>query len=227
MKPFIKQLLREALEQDEPFKYSIVKETEKAVLIKFKVYKNKEGIEEFLETWVPKSIINNSNEFNEFIVKAVAEKNQKLENWMKSKGYGHLRGGAGYSLNKPKPKEKIKTQSVSVSPESFPHNGDVFFNNLELIAVTIKVLDENYKQVESINNTTELYKYSLEYPEKKLFYMNTNRGGKDFYIKDTNYESIVEKILDNGGNPDDVINQNQIIQLNEIKFKKTSSYNYK
>jgi hypothetical protein len=220
MKPLIKQLLRENL--IEKFEHSIVKETEKAVLVKFKVYKNKEGKEEFIETWIPKSIIDNPIKFNEFIEKAVAEKNKNLESWMKTKGYGHLRNGRGYSLNKPKEKEKVKTLTVHLSPESFPYNSDIFYGYLAQRGDDIKVLDENYKEVMIINNINDLYKYSLEHPQYNLFYLDDKRGNKTFYVQDTNYETIKEKL----GNPVD-IDQNQFIELDKIKFKKTYSYYFK
>lgn len=98
------------------FGYDIVRvrETEKAILIKVKVYKNKEGKEEFLDVWLPKSILNNKQKIREFIEKAVKEKNKKFIEWMQSKGYS-TKNITGYRIAKPK---KITNIRYSISPSS-------------------------------------------------------------------------------------------------------------
>jgi hypothetical protein len=218
MKNQIKKILRESLLNKNILEteYKKVKETEKAYLISFKVYKNSAGNEENMEIWVPKSIIDIPNKVDDFIQKAVFEKNKNLEIWMKSKGYGHLRGGAGYSLIKPKEKEKIKITSVDLTPESFPNDADdnIFYNYMVVRGDSIKVLNEDDKTIYQIK---ELYEYSLEHPNSYLLYIIEKRRGISFFISDKTYDELKKLTSD-----DTTFEPNQIIQLKDIKFKNRS-----
>ena len=82
------------------YEYNIIKETEKALLIEFNVYK---GVKEELmklNTWIPKAWTKKENDcrIGQNIEKALNEHSEKFKNWMMSKGYGHK--GCKFSLKK-------------------------------------------------------------------------------------------------------------------------------
>ena len=82
------------------YEYSIIKETEKALLIEFNAYK---GVKEELiklNTWIPKAWTKKENDYRvgQNIEKALNEHSEKIKSYMMNKGYGHK--GCKFSLKK-------------------------------------------------------------------------------------------------------------------------------
>lgn len=197
LRRLVKQAINEENDQqtEKLFNYDIIKvrETEKAVLIKFKVYKNKEGKEEFLETWLPKSILNNENKVFEFIEKAVYEKNRKYSDWMKSKGFrsNHV----AYTTSKPKEKEKIVTITYYIAEDS-PKPPDVRL--LQTIRIQKdSILLNDYEIANDENLQSDINGYYIKEKGIKLL-MKIKEKYPNFFIQKHSNDSvkIVEKDLE-------------------------------
>jgi hypothetical protein len=233
------------------FNYDIIriKETEKAILIKFRVYKNKEGKEEFLDTWLPKSILNNEQKVSEFIQKTLDEKNKNYFNWMRSKGYG-TQNLIGYTTVKPKEKQKITTYNYSISPDSPKPKGlDEYaffiinpslplYNDYEIFSEEIRkkylkmsssMATIKEDQVYYFDNVELLLRIIEKYPN---LYISTKLtlNSDAVNIQDVSYDKRIENAKNRGINVDKELSdfknkhgfeyKETIIPINKIKIIK-------
>ena len=110
------------------YNYTIIKETEKALLIEFNAYKGEKEELIKLNTWIPKAWTKKENDarVGNNIEKALNEHSDKIKKWMMSKGYGYK--GCKFSLKKAVVKKAThKDVNYYFDASFFPKdiNGDV------------------------------------------------------------------------------------------------------
>ena len=117
------------------YEYSIIKETEKALLIEFNVYKGAKEELMKLNTWIPKAWTKKENDYRigQNIEKALNEYSEKFRKWLMSKGYGHK--GCKFSLKKAVVKKAThKYVDYYIDASFFPLdiNGEVVYETCRL-----------------------------------------------------------------------------------------------
>lgn len=193
------------------YTYNTIKETEKALLIEFNVYK---GVKEELiklNTWIPKSWTKKENDcrIGQNIEKALNEHSEKIKSFMISKGYGYK--GCKFSLKKSVVKKAThKDVDYFIDALFFPKdiNGNVVenthrlnddFKTKDIAEIVINKLDgffyinnkgevgvSDYKNIEKAK---ELGFDILEIKDIKVYKRKT-KNIKDCYLWTRRHEKI-------------------------------------
>ena len=150
--------------------YTVVRETQKALLIEFKTYK---GVKEqlvMLKTWIPKVWVelNKVDFIKGNMEKTMVEHFTKLNTWLKSKNFNQVK----YSITKAevvKPTHKMVNRYIDASFFQFEENG----------------AENNYTGIwQTVSNGSK-------YDNKSI--MNLVLEGKGFFYKQARVQSISDK----------------------------------
>jgi hypothetical protein len=226
--------------------FEFIKETEKAILIKLTIYKNKETNKEYLDIWIPKYALSSREKTSTFVNEALKKKNDSYLSFLRSKGIPvHTQGNrfTGYHI-KPVKTEKIIKINHIIKKTSFPKNQDFWLKLLEekevLFKKSIIIGDKNQDIVNDIESIFKknrelliatLFEVSEKYPnlylrpynfdyyiEDEKYFILTNETPKEFIIKNISAENVKAYEQDNNIKIEQVF-----LQLKDIKFYEKKS----